>query len=254
MQFTNEQRQQLYNNGFVTLPGVIPTAKVEDALRVINASLGEQGIDPARLPLLRAQSYCPELQQAPEIVGLFNDTPLFSLAEAAIGEGQFHPVRGAQIALRFPLVERVASPRQPTPHIDGMPTATNGLVAGDIHSFTALVGVFLSDLPRPFMGNFTVWPGSHRQYEAYFREHTPQSLLAGMPQVDLAPPQQFMGVAGDAVLCHYQLGHGIAMNISPYIRYAIFFRLTHINHQQAKWQTMTNIWQEWAGMQEFVKH
>jgi hypothetical protein len=249
MERTTVQWEQLYNDGYVTLPGIIPLTKVEQALHAINRSLGEEGIDPARLPQFRAQSYCPELQRAPEIVGLFNDTALHTVAEEAIGAGQFLPVKGAQIALRFPTTPGPEGPRQPTPHLDGMPTSTNGLSEGDIHSFTALIGVFLTDLPRPFMGNFTVWPGSHHQYEAYFRQHTPQLLLKGMPPVELAAPQQFIGKAGDAVFCHYQLGHGIATNISPFIRYAVFFRLTHINHQHTKWETMTDIWQEWAGLQ-----
>jgi hypothetical protein len=53
-------------------------------------------------------------------------------------------------------------------------------------------------------------------------------------------------------LAHYQLAHGIALNVSPFIRYGIFFRLIHKNHDAWQWVCMTNIWGEWAGMQELV--
>jgi ectoine hydroxylase-related dioxygenase (phytanoyl-CoA dioxygenase family) len=103
------------------------------------------------------------------------------------------------------------------------------------------------------MGNFSVWPGTHRLYQRYFRERGPQSLLDGMPEVDLPPIQQITARPGDAALCHYQLGHGIAGNSSPFIRYAVFFRLTHVDHDALHWECMTDIWREWEGMQEIVR-
>ncbi|HZR44620.1 MAG TPA: hypothetical protein VFB12_31200 [Ktedonobacteraceae bacterium] len=249
MELTNEQKQTLYENGFVKLPGIVPQELVHDALRVINASLGSQGIDPAKLVTFRAQSFCPELTSTPAISRLLNDSPLWSLAESAIGTDAIRPVDHGQIALRFPTMD---PPRHPGPHLDGMYTPTNGVPEGTILNFTALIGVFLSDISHDFMGNFTAWPGTHRLYEAYFREHSPQSLLNGMPPIELPQPQQITAQPGDAVLCHYQLAHGIAGNSSPFIRYGIFFRLIHKNHEAWRWECMTNIWREWAGMQDIV--
>ena len=110
--------------------------------------------------------------------------------------------------------------------------------------------VVLSDIPHADMGNLTVWPGSHLAYEQYFRERGPQVLLEGMPNVPLGASRQLTGNPGDAVLCHYQLGHGIGGNSSPSIRYAIYFRLTHVDHDSSHWECMTDIWREWAGMRE----
>lgn len=250
MELTEGQKQQFYEAGFVKLPGIVPREQVDAALRAINASLGAEGIDPDQLVTFRARSYCPELQDAPPIAGLLNDTPLWGLAESAIGPGQVRPVTLGQIALRFPTVDPPADPR---PHIDGMYTPTNGVPKGEIRNFTALIGVLLSDLPHGSAGNFTVWPGTHRLYEDYFRQHGPQALLEGMPRVELPEPVQVTGQAGDAVLCHYQLAHGIAGNGSPHIRYAIFFRLTHLDHDSVHWECMTDIWREWAGMQGVVR-
>ena len=249
MELTHQQKQTLYDQGFVKLPGIVPEELVHDALRAINASLGSKGIDPAQLPTFRSQSYCPEVTSTPTIEPLLNASPLWSIAESAIGSQAIQPVHNGQIALRFPTLGEAASA---TPHLDGMYTPTNGVPEGIIRNFTALIGVFLSDIPHDFMGNLTVWPGTHRLYENYFKQHGPQSLLNGMPPLDLPQPQQITAQAGDAVLCHYQLAHGITGNSSPFIRYGIFFRLTHKNHDAWQWDCMTNIWHEWAGMQQIA--
>jgi hypothetical protein len=249
MQLTDAQKRELYETGLVHLPGIVPPDLVSAALRAINASMGENGIDPARLTTYRAQSYCPELQDQPPITDLYNRSPLAGLAESAIGEGRIRPIRSGQIALRFPTE---GTPREPGPHIDGMYTPTNGVPEGTIQNFTALIGVFLSDVPHDYMGNFAAWPGSHLVLERYFREHGPQSLLDGFPALDIGGPKQINARAGDAVLCHYQLAHGITGNSSPFIRYAIFFRLTEVNHDSAHWECMTDIWREWRGITEAV--
>jgi hypothetical protein len=214
MKLNETQMREFYEQGVLKLPGIVSQDLVLRARRAINANLGENGMHPDDLPRLRAQSYCPGLSGDPVITDLYNASPIRGVAEQMIGEGKVKPVKGGQIALRFP---RSVDPPDLTfrPHIDGMYTPTNGVKEGTIGNFTALVGVFLSDVPEPNSGNFTTWNGTHRTYEEYFREHGPQSLLQGMPPVELPDPTQFIGQAGDAALVHYQLAHGIAPNISP---------------------------------------
>lgn len=249
MQLTQTQKLSLYENGLVKLPGIVPEANVNAALRAVNGSLGSEGIHPDRLVTFRSQSYSPELQRSQPITDLLNATPLWSLAEDAIGVGQVEPVGAGQIALRFPTD---GPPHEPHAHIDGMYSPHNGVPEGTIQNFTALIGVFLSDVPGPYAGNFTVWPGTHRSYESYFRANGPESLLQGMPPVELPAPEQVTAKAGDAVLAHYQIGHGIAGNASPHIRYAVFFRLAHVDHDSVRLECMTDIWREWAGMRDVV--
>lgn len=248
MELTRAQKLEFIENGYVVVPGVVPQIMVDAALRAINHSLGE-GMDPARMATFRSQSYCPEVQFAPEISGLLNATPALSLAESLVGKGQLRSVEAGQIALRFPML---GDPAPPRPHLDGMYSPTNGVPEGTIQNFTMLVGVFLSELAQPYAGNFTVWPGSHRIFEQHFREHGPQSLLEGMPKVELPEAVQVQAQPGDVALCHYQLAHGAVQNVSPYVRYAIFFRLTHVNHADQKWETMTDIWLEWAGLHDLL--
>ncbi|MEN9937221.1 MAG: hypothetical protein RLZZ387_3800 [Chloroflexota bacterium] len=249
VELTQEQKQHFIADGYVQVPGVVPAPLVNAALRAINHSLGE-GMDPAEMTRFRAQSYCPELQRAPVITDLLNATPALALAESLIGPGKVAPVSGGQIALRFPTMHE--SPPAPHPHLDGMHTPTNGVPAGEIRSFTMLLGVMLSDVSGPFAGNLAVWPGTHRIYEAYFREHGPQALLEGMPRVAIPEPVQLTGRAGDVVLAHYELAHGVTANVSPHVRYAIYFRLHHVAHAGQKWDAMTDIWLEWDGVRSLI--
>jgi hypothetical protein len=48
---------------------------------------------------------------------------------------------------------------------------------------------------------------------------------------------------GDIVLCHYQLAHAIAPNMSPNIRYMVYFRVSHVNHPyfQFRPESMDNV-------------
>jgi hypothetical protein len=100
-----------------------------------------------------------------------------------------------------------------------------------------LLGVFLSNIPNRFWGNFCVWPGTHRLFAEYFREHGADSLLQGLPPVEMPEPEQLLAQTGDALICQ-----------SPYVRYAVFFRMAHKDHEARKKQAMTDLWLEWPGV------
>lgn len=248
MELTQRQKQQIWDKGFVHVPNVVPRIMVDAALRAINHSVG-QGMNVDEMTKFRAQSYCPDVQRTPPIVDLLHGTPAWGLAESAAGPGCFKPVGSGQIALRFPSLQD--SPGQPRAHIDGTYSPTNGVKEGTLGSFTMLLAVFLSDLPLPNAGNFTVWPGSHHICAEYLREHGPETLIPGIPPLDLPAPEQITAQAGDIALCHYQLAHSAAPNVSPHVRYAVFFRLTHVDHDAHKMEVLTDIWREWDGMRGF---
>jgi hypothetical protein len=245
LQLRDNDRRALIEDGYLLVPGLVDRSQVDAALHAINHSLGEQGIAKDALWTMRAQSFCPELVAAPPILDLYRQTSVRALAEAAIGVGNVTEPSTGQIALRFP---QRAEARDPYPHIDGMPGPLNGVTPGTLYHFTALAAVFLSDADQPFQGNFTVWPGSHRVLEAHFRAHGTEELLQGFPRVQMAPPRQLTARAGDALLCHHQLAHGAAPNLGPHVRYAVFFRLSHRNHDPTSTATMIDLWREWDGL------
>jgi hypothetical protein len=250
MELTYNQKKEMLEQGYIKVPGVVPKIMTDHALRNINHSIG-QGMKESDMPNFRARSYCPELKNTAPITDLYNKTPVNDLVESLIGVDATRPVNGSQIALRFPSLQD-PPPSKFGCHLDGMHSPTNGVPKGTISNFTMLVGVLLSPVRDLNAGNFTVWPGTHHIYEQYFREHGPESLLNGMPPVDLPQPVQTTGEPGDVFLVHYQLAHGIAPNVSPFTRYAIYFRITHVDREKDWKAPMTDIWLHWPGIREIM--
>lgn len=252
MQLNETQKAEIFESGYTILRGAVEPPAAHAALRTINVSLGQRGMHPDDLPTLRSQTYCAEVTSTPYITDLFNASDLFPACESILGKGNV-PLQGSgQIALRFPSGFN-ANPKISPPHLDGLYAPHNGVPPGMIGNFTVLCGVLLSDVPEPFMGNFSAWPGTHRAFEKYFQERGTEKFLDGVPPIELPQPQQFTGRAGDAILCHYQVGHGIAANISPFIRYAVFFRIHHPDHDSHRQEVLADIWRDWPGMQELVE-
>ncbi|MEM7128510.1 MAG: hypothetical protein AAF702_19410 [Chloroflexota bacterium] len=208
MQLTYNQKQSILTQGYVHIPGVVPQVMIDKALHAINHSIGE-GMDAADMRTMRSRSYCTELQKDPVILDLLYKTPAWTLAESAIGQDKIKPTSSGQIALRFPSL--VDPPPEPHPHLDGMHSPHNGVPKGEIRNFTMLVGIALSNVSAPYSGNFTVWPRTHTLFQDYFREHGPESLLKGMPDVELPEPHQLLAKAGDVMLVHYEVAHSAAI-------------------------------------------
>jgi ectoine hydroxylase-related dioxygenase (phytanoyl-CoA dioxygenase family) len=248
MALTLQQKQEFFEAGYVKLPSAVPQERMNLALRTINHSLGK-GIDPQQIETYRAHSYCPELAHHPAITDLLFGESVWEIVEAFTQRDALTLWGGAQIALRFPVMQK---PADLHPHLDGMYRRGNRIPRSTIQSFTMLVGILLSDVPNRYWGNFTVWPGSHRELQQYFKTHGTQLLLQGLPPVPLPEPEQILGKAGDVILCHYQTVHTVVSNVSPYIRYAVFFRLIHKEHKQNQDRILTDIWLEWPGMREVI--
>ena len=189
------------------------------------------------------------MQGAPAITDLLNASDVWSLAESAIGAGQIRSVDGGQIALRFPSQEPV---RAPHPHLDGMYTPTNGVPKGVIRNFTALVGVVLSRIPHDDVGNLTVWPGTHRQYERYFRERGPEALLEACPPFRCLP--RGSSPASPATPSWRTINSAMASpatrrptSATPSTSASSTSTTTAIH-----WECMTDIWREWDGMRDVI--
>ncbi len=249
MPLTPTQKTELHDNGFLLLQGAVAPELVDRALQTINHRLG-QGFDSEALRTWSAQSFFPELQGEKVITDLFNASQVRPTLETLLGEGNVGEAKGGQLALRFPR-EPGTQPQPAGPHIDGVHTPTNGVPKGTLGSFTALVGVFLTDINADYAGNLSIWPGSHLKMEAYFREHGIDMLLneGRTPKLNYGEPLQIQAKAGDAIIAHYQLLHGVTMNLAPMPRFATFFRVTHPLHRENRMKCLTNLWLEWPGAQ-----
>ena len=233
----DELNSRLVADGFTGWADAVQLDRVDRALTAIHRNLGQCGLHPDRLLEFEQSSYCPELRSDPDILALFEGTRLQAEAERLLGP--LEPVTYAQIALRFPRSE----PPHP-PHLDGVAAPHNGVPEGTIKTFSALAGVYLSEV-RAGEGAFTVLPGSHLAHAAYFAQHGPASLLEGMPVIDPIEPVAIVGNPGFGFLAHYLVGHGIGVHRGPGIRYAVFFRLRSRGHSARGRRTMVDPWLEW---------
>jgi len=117
-----------------------------------------------------------------------------------------------------------------------------------------LAGVVLSDVPDKFMGNLAVYPGTHRQIEAYIKVNGTESLRAGLGRkIELPEAVQITGKAGDVVLCHYQLAHDKEQNLSHMIGYMAYWRLWHKGAYECQMEGLTDIWREWPEISALEK-
>jgi hypothetical protein len=232
----------LVRDGYALLSNLIPQGITAVAREVITRDLVDR-FDPARQLEYEHRSYCPDLRASPEIMALLLNPPVRSLLDAVIGFDRLGYSPG-QIAIR-----RTRKDERPTPpeaHIDGLATPYNGVVGPELSTFTVLVGVFLTDVLTDYSGNLTVWPGSHRALEAYFRQRGPAAMFEGMPAVTLGDPVQLICTAGDVVLCHYQLAHASVANMAAAVdRIAVYFRLWLTDIGDRRWRLLTHIWDGW---------
>jgi hypothetical protein len=243
MELEPEQKRRILEDGYVVLPGVVPRALIEEALREINHRLG-LGRTQAMDAYADSRDYWTDDVDAPALMDLLFKSPLWDLASAPVGADKLQRPASTQIALRFPSINN--SHGGPASHIDGFYSPK-----GDkpISRFTMLVGVLLSDLPEKYMGNLAVYPGTHRTIAEYIKVHGAASLRAGLARkIEMPEGVQITGKAGDAVLCHYQLAHDKEQNLSHLIRYAAYWRLWHVDAELCQTEGLTDIWREWPAI------
>ena len=254
MQLTPEQIREFYDRGYVKIPGAISKAMVDTARQAVNHSIGTLGPNGEDMSKHRAAQFCRDLNGSSVIMDLFNASPVVSLAESLMGEGNLQkPIRGAQVAPRFPTVIGDVPP-EPRGHLDGMGTGTNGMPKGVYRrGFTCFAVIYLADVPEPYSGNFTVWPGSHRFFENYFKREGLEVLSNGTPRLDLPEgPDMITGNAGDFIIAHHQMIHTGGPNASPNIRYAAIARLRHIDCDKNGNDGFLDIWREFPCVREAV--
>ena len=253
MELTERQRADFARDGFVVIPGVVDRERIDTALQLVNNWIFCE-FDHEQRVHYYAQSFAEEWRDDPRILGLLDETPVLDLATQLVGRALIGPDR-AQIALRFP-VPPGAPPFYDGPHIDGIPTGINGVAEdGEIHGFTVIACVLLSDVPGPDQGNFTVWPRSHLAMARWFRRHSPRipdpgAFFLAIRKVakKTSEPYAVTGRAGDVILSHHLTAHANGGHAGPNIRYAVFFRLTSDVRDALGDAVYTDPWAEWDAM------
>lgn len=107
------QKRQLFEQGWVIIPQVVPAEMVRAARYAINSTV-ENYLDSIQV---RAR----ELKTDERLTGLLTKTNAFSLIESALGNGKVVPSTNGQCALRFPDDVEPGTDLNPRPHIDPKP-------------------------------------------------------------------------------------------------------------------------------------
>ena len=237
-------RTSLLERGYAHWPRLVSPALVDAARAAIAEDLRSH-YDASREQEYGSRTYCPTIVASRPIMDLLERSPVRDMVDAAIGFDALGHGDG-QIAIRW--AHNVDRELPPDWHIDGIPSPDNGVPPGALDTLTAVVGVFLTTTPRAFSGNLTVWPGSHRVLERYFRERGPRSLYEPLPELALGEPEQIVCAAGDVVLMHYELAHTAAVNTSSVDRIAVYFRtlLRDLDEGRTdRWEALADLWRGW---------
>ena len=98
------------------------------------------------------------------------------------------------------------------------------------------MGVLLNDVDEIFSGELCYYPGSHFALSDYLTTNGFDSLFTlgasalpngfGTDDYFYRPPVNCIGKKGDVFILNYMTAHLVAPNTSPYIRYAVYFRIS----------------------------
>jgi ectoine hydroxylase-related dioxygenase (phytanoyl-CoA dioxygenase family) len=229
---TDDFLASFHRDGYVLLRGAIPLDRVRAARAVIADAL-ERDTSHGEMLRFLGSSFLPSAASHAALTGLIE--PVHARIAKLLGVARAPTTSEVQIALRFPQMEPRGEKRHGF-HLDGFPSAGNGIPTGTVDRSTLLVGAYLTPVRGPDRGNFVVWPGSHRAFAtwlreidalAYLRSHGAEALLTRIRAFEPGDEKQLEVEPGDVVLAHHLLGHGAADNLSLHTREALYFRLMH---------------------------
>jgi len=252
---TLEQKASFVEQGYLLVPGAVPPALVDAAREAIDAKLDAEG---GRAWYMQTEG---KAQTTPELLALFWDaaSAAQTVAQSLLGQGNATSVLRAQLAIRFPeqeVIERLERRVGPG-EIDPWRWHVDGVIKGQHSPFTLLLGVALSDIPHEpadHGGGFVVFPGSHITLQEEVRKFArgEESAMEGDEESgikeSLPGARQVMARKGDIIVAHQKLAHTGGPNGSDRIRYCVYFRVSHVRHEELKEAALEDIWLEFEGV------
>jgi hypothetical protein len=87
MELDLEQKRKMLDDGYIVIPGVVPRPMIDEALREINHRLG-LGRTQTMDAYADSRDYWSDDTDAPAIMDLLLRSPLWDIAESAVGAGE----------------------------------------------------------------------------------------------------------------------------------------------------------------------
>lgn len=140
-------------------------------------------------------------------------------------------------------------------HMDGEGLLYRGGFISDLPGFDLLVGIFLDDLIQEDHGNLKVIDGGHATLANYFatnpfggrRNVTHDEFSVKVKQVKMPALKSLVTRAGDVIIAHGMLPHGVAPNLGKN-RYIVYFRV-RANSRKCD---LTDLWVNMPAMKSAV--
>lgn len=198
-----------------------------------------------------ALSNSPEIQQLVTASGLIPWVQQFFDKRVCTFGGS-----SVRVLPRFPAQTRkVTSPY----HLDNIVDRNQG---GGMVTFAALVAIYLSNVSQdPWRGNTVLYPPSHILMADRFQKEQWNAMYKSngtfyRPKDFLVQEKQVRAGAGDVLLVHPLLLHGVAPNFGAQTRHAVFVHLYFADmpppdfggpsaNDLGRLQTVQNLWHGW---------
>eukprot|EP01064_Diplonema_japonicum_P024222 TRINITY_DN3473_c0_g1_i2.p1 TRINITY_DN3473_c0_g1~~TRINITY_DN3473_c0_g1_i2.p1 ORF type:complete len:489 (+),score=39.52 TRINITY_DN3473_c0_g1_i2:62-1468(+) len=243
-----EEKRMFKEAGYIVKKQVIPKKLITEALKAINSRLCTPGAVVTDGLGGSGMKFCKDIATDSSIRNLLFGSGVWGLAQDLIGKNKIHPVRGGQIALRGP---QSSLPDLAPGELHRSGWHIDGIDKGKHSAFTLLVGIALTDCVEPNNGNLIVYPGSHHVLLPLLKDSVAAGNLSlRHPRPVLSNPHHVCCTAGDVVFVHHKLAHAGGPNAGHQIRYQVYFRLSHKNHEEftASNITLEDLWVEYEGL------
>lgn len=252
---SQELKGQFMSDGYCILHNMIPSHLVHCALKSINMALSQGLISNSYPPDFVNTTMRPTPSKklftttSVDILNLF--TPMLPLCNHLLGAGNFFLPTQAQLALRFPTN---GTPRE-NYFEDSIDWHVDDIFDAPLPPFSLLIGIPLNEWKDSYCGNFTLYAGSHHTINRFivddYQSFVDNYKFAKHPK--LPNPIQIVANLNDAFIVHPLVAHQVAPNYSPFVRYAVYFRIETKYKQFLQRRILSDIWLEFPGLRQSRK-
>ena len=244
------QRRQFAEQGYLLVRDVMPDHLVQRALDAIHHTLDAPD---GRSTWDQTEGKASQMEEAVDLWA-HSDSPALTLADSLLGEGRTQQcVRRCQIALRFG--ENCTTPEGH--ELNPREWHVDGTIKGAHSPFSLLLGVALSDVPEDCPGGgFVCFPGTHLSLQQEMRAFAAgeESIFnkprLGGAKTALEGAVEIKAKRGDVLLAHQKLAHTGGPNNSDKTRYAVYFRISHLDHENLQSLALEDPMLEFEGCRE----
>ena len=257
-------------NGYLIVRSAASQEMVSRCRRAILADIGSKGLPPNYITQYKSTSFCPTLTSDDEaskpLKEVFRQSSLPGIILDLIGPTLNYLDHSPQIAIVWPQPEAQNERRQIAKHahIDGIASPTNHLAPGQIHGFSILCGISLSNQYEEFSGSLVVYPTSHTLVNEVLNKQWSKQEELDIPEnsrklgpgqwswsnenaipnniLDSIEPVQVLLNKGDAIIAHHQLCHSVSQNFSDDLRIQLYYRIKHVEYDRVV--SLLNLWKD----------